>query len=89
MAIQNMTWNGELGFQSQPCDPFIVDQADLVVAPQQNQTATNPPGTMGIKHHERGLMWVETFQSGHMQPQYQPRAALLHLRWLLGRIDDL
>ena len=50
---------------------------------------TNPQGIMGIKHYERGLMWVESFQAGHMQPQYQPRAALKHLRWILGRDDDL
>lgn len=43
----------------------------------------------GIKHFERGLMWVQTFQSGHMQPQYQPRVAWRQLEWMLGRIDDL
>lgn len=84
-----MTWNGELGFQKEPTEPFYVEQSDLVVTKLQNTNNTNPQGTMGIKHYERGLMWVESFQSGHMQPQYQPRAAQLHLRWLLGRIDDL
>lgn len=89
LSIQNMTWNGGLGFQSQPNQSFIVEEPDQVWAPLQGQVATDPQGVMGIKHYERGLMWVESFQSGHMQPQYQPRAGLLHLQWLLGRIDDL
>lgn len=89
LAIQNMTWNGQLGFQTKPTEPFIVEQPDLVVAPMYNITSTVGQGTMGVKHYERGLMWVESFQAGHMQPQYQPRAALKQLRWMLGRIDDL
>jgi carboxypeptidase D len=28
----------------------------------------HPQGVMGKKHFERGLMWVETYQAGHMQP---------------------
>lgn len=89
LAIQNMTWNGAMGFQSQPNDTLYVAQPDQVWAPLQGYVASDPQGTMGIKHYERGLMWVEAFQAGHMQPQYQPRAALLHIQWLLGRIDDL
>jgi len=48
-----------------------------------------PQGTMGVQHFERGLMWAETYQSGHQQPQYQPRSSLRHLMWVLGRIDEL
>ena len=73
LSIQNMTWNGKLGFQEAPHQPIVV--------PHQ--------GDMGKYHYERGLMWVETYQAGHMQPQYQPRAALRHLEWLLGKIDTL
>ncbi|KAK5173546.1 uncharacterized protein LTR77_002227 [Saxophila tyrrhenica] len=73
LAIQNMTWGGELGFQKAPTEDFVV--------PGQ--------GVMGKAHEERGLMWVESYASGHMQPQYQPRATLRHLEWMLGRIDSL
>jgi len=47
-----------------------------------------PQGTMGIYHYERGLMWVQTYMSGHKVPQYQPRVAYLQLQWLLGHIDS-
>jgi carboxypeptidase D len=50
LSIQNMTWNGALGFQQAPVTPINI--------PSQGQ--------MGIQHYERGLMWAETFQSGHM-----------------------
>ena len=82
-----------MGFQSAPSTPIIVHQKDLQYAPlfAQNGIPTwdGPQGVMGIQHYERGLMWVETFQSGHMQPEFQPRVSLLHLEWLLGRIDTI
>ena len=46
-------------------------------------------GVMGKNHFERGLMWSEVYDSGHMVPQYQPQVALRHLEWVLGRIDTL
>lgn len=88
-----MTWNGKLGFQSEPNTPYNVPLTDL------QYTATfdangyiggdGPQGIMGIQHYERGLQWVEVYQSGHMQPQFQPRSSYRHLQWVLGRIDSL
>jgi carboxypeptidase D len=49
----------------------------------------DPQGQVGIYHYERGLMWVQTFAGTHTQPESQPRAAYMHLQWLLGRIDTL
>lgn len=93
LAIQNMTWNGEFGFQSQPSTPINVEMPDLMyqdVFKQNGQAGVDgPQGIMGIQHYERGLMWAETFQSGHMQPQYQPRVTYRHLEWLLRRVDSL
>ena len=82
LSIQNMTWHGKLGFQSAPTDDFVVTISD-------HPRGHRPQGVMGKKHYERGLMWVETYQAGHMQPQYQPAAAWRHLQWMLGRISDL
>jgi carboxypeptidase D len=73
MSIQNMTWNGALGFQTKPTTPITV--AGL--------------GQAGVQHYERGLMWAETYYSGHMQPQYQPAVSYRHLQWLLGYIQTL
>ncbi|KAI9703449.1 MAG: hypothetical protein M1820_005922 [Bogoriella megaspora] len=83
LQIQNMTWNGQLGFQSPPTEDFIVPTPDLQYG------VRGPQGIMGKQHFERGLLWIEGYQAGHEQPQYQPRAALRHIQWLLGRIDQL
>lgn len=93
MSIQNMTWNGQLGFQERPSTPINVELPDLMYMQVFDANGYNgldgPEGVMGIQHYERGLMFVETFQSGHMQPEYQPRVSYHHLQWLLGRIDAL
>jgi carboxypeptidase D len=34
-------------------------------------------------------MWAVTYQSGHMEPQFQPRVAYRHLQWVLGQIDKI
>ena len=80
LAIQNMTWNGKLGFQSPPIEDFVVP---IVISYPSAQ------GIMGKQHFERGLQWVEVYQAGHVVPQYQPAAAWRHLEWLLGRIPAL
>lgn len=93
LAIQNMTWGGKLGFQSKPDKPIVITLPDLQYADAFYQNRMdgmdNPQGQMGIQHFERGLMWAETWMSGHMQPQFQPRSSYRHLQWLLGHIDEL
>ena len=81
LSIQNMTWNGKLGFQEQPSKDFYV--------PIKLERWVDEQGVMGKQHYERGLQWVEVYQAGHMVPQYQPAVAWRHLEWLLGRIDTL
>lgn len=83
LSIQNMTFHGKLGFQEQPSTPIIITEPDL----QYGQPGSQ--GIMGIQHFERGLMWTETYQAGHMQPEYQPRASYRHIQWVLGRIEEL
>ncbi|KAF2436576.1 serine carboxypeptidase [Tothia fuscella] len=73
LSIQNMTWNGALGFQEQ-----LSTGIDI---PSQ--------GEMGIQHYERGLMWGQTYKSGHMGPEYQPLVSYRHLEWLLGKRESL
>ena len=93
LAIQNMTWNGHLGFQQAPSQQMEVDIPDLLyraafnAGPQKGRDG--PQGVVGLKHYERGLMWTQTYLGTHVQPESQPRASLRHLQWLLGRIDDL
>jgi carboxypeptidase D len=93
LAIQNMTWNGALGFQMAPREEMVVDISDLLYtnpfnnSPQRGRDG--PQGVVGLKHYERGLMWTQTYLGTHVQPESQPRAAYRHLQWLLGRIDEL
>lgn len=51
LNIQNMTWNGKLGFQMAPVDDLVIPIADP-------KLFAGPQGTMGKKHYERGLQWV-------------------------------
>lgn len=84
LAIQNMTWGGKQGFQSEPADKFYIpvhaDYSDSTLAAQ---------GVMGTTHTERGLTWVTVELSGHMVPQYQPSASFRQLEFLLGRVNSL
>ena len=93
LAIQNMTRRGKPGFQEVPMTPIVITLPDLqyqaLFETQGLGGIDNPQGTMVIQHFERGLMWVETFLSGHMQPQFQPRSSYRHLQWVLGHIDTL
>lgn len=93
LAIQNMTWGGQMGFQSQPSAPFVVDMPDVQWSDAFKASGleglNGPQGQMGIQHYERGLMWVQVWGAGHMLPQYQPRAGYMHLEWVLGRTDTL
>ena len=93
MSIQNMTWNGHLGFQQKPETPINIEIPDLmykwVFEENSASSLDGAQGVMGVQHFERGLMWVETFMSGHMQPEFQPRSSYRHLEWLLKRTDHI
>jgi carboxypeptidase D len=94
LSIQNMTWNGKLGFEKEPSTPTVITLPDLQYQQMYVENGfpfdfEDPQGTMGVNHYERGLMWAETYLSGHMQPQFQPRSSYRHLQWLLGHIETL
>lgn len=84
LAIQNMTWGGKQGFQTEPKSEFFV--------PYHRDTgleSMSASGVMGITHTERKLTWVYQSLSGHMVPQYQPSSGYRQLEFLLGRVEDL
>ncbi|TFK88356.1 alpha/beta-hydrolase [Polyporus arcularius HHB13444] len=69
IVIQNMTWNGQQGFQTPiKNDSFVVDGM----------------GALGQTHTERGLTYFEVALSGHMIPQFSPRAAFQIMEYLMG-----
>jgi carboxypeptidase D len=60
LAIQNMTWNGELGFQKKPSQEIIIELPDLQWGPvfaDNGLAGVDGPGqgTMGVQHYERGI----------------------------------
>ncbi|POS72054.1 carboxypeptidase cpdS [Diaporthe helianthi] len=84
LAIQNMTWGGQLGFQQRPQDPMYVPYH---ANPDLGSTAG--AGVMGTAHTERGLTFVSVARSGHMVPDFQPSVAFRQLEVLLGRVENL
>jgi carboxypeptidase D len=84
LSIQNMTWNGAQGFQTEPKDEFFVPYHQ-----EYSLGTISGSGVQGIAHTERGLTWVEVFLSGHMVPQYTPTTAFRQLEFLLGRIPNI
>ena len=93
LAIQNMTWHGTLGFESAPSKPIDITTPDLeyqaVFAANGAAGYDGPQGIMGVQHYERGLMWAQSYLSGHMQPEFQGRVTYRHIQWLLGHIETL
>ena len=73
ISLQNMTWNGQLGFQEKPAT--LTKLPGLPLA--------------GIHHFERGLMWSEAYKTGHMGPESAPELSYRHLEWLLGTRESL
>lgn len=98
LGIQNMTWNGKLGFQEAPTAPFYVPNygSDPEKAYDDdynpNFYGNELPagfGVMGTTHYERGLSFVVSQLAGHEGPEYTPAASMRILEKLLGRIKSL
>ena len=93
LAIQNMTWNGALGFESRPATSMVVDLPDLqhkaVFNASGQKGRDDPQGVVGVQHYERGLMWAQKYLGVYTQPGNQPRASYRHLQWLLGHVNVL
>jgi carboxypeptidase D len=77
-AIQNMTWNGQQGFQEYPGKRFLVPR-------DGNAGATN----VGSWGSERGLTFYQVQLAGHMLPGQAPGAAYRVMEFLLGHINNL
>lgn len=84
LAIQNLTFGGQLGFQSTPETPLYVplragvDEFEVPAA----------SGTLGTWHKERGLTYFESEVSGHYVAKDTPSLAFRAIEILLGRISD-
>lgn len=83
LAIQNMTWGGQQGFQQRPADPLFVPYHPDAAS----QGSAAGAGVYGTTHSERGLTWAFVSLSGHMVPANQPSVAYRQLEVLLGRVE--
>lgn len=84
LAIQNMTWNGQLGFQSLPQQPLFVPHH-----PTDDLAGASGQGVLGTWHEERGLTWVLVDLTGHMVPTWQAAVSFRQMEVLLGRVSSL
>lgn len=84
LAIQNMTWGGQMGFQTKPSSPLFVPHH-----PNPHVAGSSGQGVQGTWHEERGLTWSLVGLTGHMIPQWQAAVAFRQLQVLLGRVDSL
>ncbi|CAN8096712.1 unnamed protein product [Discula destructiva] len=84
LAIQNMTWNGQMGFQNLPNQPLFVPHH-----PNPDLAGASGQGIQGTWHEERGLTWLLIGLSGHMVPSFQAAVSYRQLEVLLGRVPAL
>lgn len=85
LTIQNLTFGGQLGFQSPPEFPLYVPPR-----PGAEEFETHASsGTLGTWHKERGLTYFETEIAGHFVGKDASSVALRAVEVLLGRIESL
>ncbi|KAK3361084.1 serine carboxypeptidase [Lasiosphaeria ovina] len=83
LAIQNMTWGGQLGFQERPAGPLYVPYHV-----NDNFETITGAGVIGTAHTERGLTYFGVAPSGHFLTMDQPAVSFRGLEILLGRIEN-
>lgn len=66
LAIQNMTWGGERGFQTRPDRPFYVPRSSLA----DTYETVAASGMLGSYAAERDLTYIGVALAGRMIPQY-------------------
>lgn len=84
LAIQNMTWGGQMGFQSEPREPLFAP-----LHPNPDVAGSSGNGVLGTWHSERGLTWALIELTGHMVPTWQAAVAFRQVEVLLGRVENL
>ncbi|KAK3389830.1 serine carboxypeptidase [Podospora didyma] len=83
LAIQNMTWGGQLGFQQRPIAPLYIPYHA-----NEDFTSLTGAGVIGTVHSERGLTYFGVAPAGHFLTMDQPAVAFRGLEILLGRVEN-
>ncbi|CCF46424.1 serine carboxypeptidase [Colletotrichum higginsianum] len=82
LTIQNLTWGGQLGFQTKPTAPLYVPYHR-----NNNPESLAGAGVMGTVHSERGLTYLAVSTAGHFLAQDAPAVAFRSVEVLVGRRD--
>ncbi|KZL81460.1 serine carboxypeptidase [Colletotrichum incanum] len=82
LTIQNLTWGGQLGFQTKPTSPLYVPYHN-----NNNPENLAGAGVMGTVHSERGLTYLAVSTAGHFLAQDAPAVAFRSVEVLVGRRD--
>lgn len=85
LAIQNLTFGGQLGFHEPPESLLYVPLRAGVDDPDVRVSA----GSLGKWHKERGLTYFESSISGHYLTRDSPSLGFRAVEVLLGRISSL
>ena len=85
LALQNVTWNSQQGFQAYPGDRDVY----VPYHPEYSAQTLAAAGNVGKWGSERGLTFYEIYYAGHQQPQYAPGSSYRVIELLLGRISAL
>jgi len=85
LTLQNVTWNGDQGFQSDPRDR----QLFVPYHKEFNEGSLAASGYVGRWGQERGLTFWEVYYAGHQNAQYAPGSYYRVTELLLGRINAL
>ncbi|KAF6835125.1 carboxypeptidase [Colletotrichum musicola] len=80
LTIQNLTWGGQLGFQSKPSAPLYVPYHT-----NDNPETLAGAGVVGTVHSERGLTYLALATTGHFVAEDAPAIAFRSVEVLLGR----
>lgn len=81
LAIQNLTFGGKLGFQTQPKEPLFIPYQS-----NNNPESMAGGGIVGTVHTERGLTVLQVDLAGHFLTMDAPAVAFRSMEVLLGRI---
>jgi carboxypeptidase D len=82
LTIQNLTWQGALGFQRRPEGALFIPTHD-----NANVSTAAGGGVVGSSHSERGLTWFGAAMAGHLVGMDQPAVVFRMVEVLLGRVE--
>ncbi|WQF87685.1 Putative peptidase S10, serine carboxypeptidase, serine carboxypeptidase, serine active [Colletotrichum destructivum] len=83
MVLQNMTWNGDQGFDEFPSKAFFLPTA------YSDLSSQSAAGKIGDWVEQRGLTFARVFTAGHELPRYAQGGGYRLLERLLNRVPDL